>query len=119
MNFGGEDHFFLAFDKKNTGLAAKDLGREQSTWELRQFMNEGRVFQGNHGILNRQQHVVVECFRRTLQAYRLISSESGLLVHAPAGAPDPAFLRPPRDHLPEVCPGLLLPPSRGRAGTPA
>ena len=29
-------------------------------------------------------------------------SESALLVHATAGAPDPAFLRPPRNHLPEV-----------------
>ena len=36
-----------------------------------------------------------------------VSSESDLLVHAPAGGPDPALLRPTRDNFPEVGAGLL------------
>ena len=42
-----------------------------------------------------------------LRRSRPVPSESGFLVHAPAGAPDPALFRPPGNHLPEVCSGLL------------
>ena len=42
-----------------------------------------------------------------LRPFRPVSSESRLLVHAPAGAPSPALLRPPRHYLPQVGSRLL------------
>ena len=62
-------------------------------------------------VLNTLLWQLLHCFSSVgsgvLRRSRPFSSESGLFVHAPAGAPDPAFLGPPRDHLPVVRWGLL------------